>query len=203
VLFRRRRKPPRSSARLARLRIEYADLYPRVRPERWLPVRKLVRRFRDRGFARALQDEHFDFRGGVPPRNPAWPDLRQRVDDPPVRHAWNAPRRETRLKHDDPALDAGLPPGIWLSARETSLTLYQRREDTIRHSVTPNAPVLRDGERLLPDSHFEFRGGASEPGLGRLRTRRADSLDQEAREGEFKVWLRGTFPKDGGDRPAP
>ena len=83
VWFRRRRKhlasPP---ARLARVRPEHASRSPRLRPERWIPLRQLLRRSRlDPANLRKVT-EHFEFRGGLPPRNPAC-RFRQRCDDTP------------------------------------------------------------------------------------------------------------------------
>ena len=84
VWFRRRRKHLASpAARLARVRPEHASRYPRLRPERWIPIRQLLRRSRlDPANLRKVT-EHFEFRGGLPPRNPACRFLRQRCDDTP------------------------------------------------------------------------------------------------------------------------
>jgi hypothetical protein len=84
VWIRRRKKHPAPPPpRLARVRPEFAALYPRVRAQRWLSVNQLLRRARldPPGLREAA--EHFEFRDGLPPRNPACRFLRQRCDDRP------------------------------------------------------------------------------------------------------------------------
>jgi hypothetical protein len=82
--FRLRKKHPRlPPLREGRLRPDYSTLYPHVRAQRWMPLARLIRRCRvDPVRMRALA-EHFEFRGGQPARNPAWPYLRQRLNDRP------------------------------------------------------------------------------------------------------------------------
>jgi hypothetical protein len=74
--------------REARLRPEFADLYPELTPDQWEPAsriaevvlaRFLLKQMGSDPADRALQESHFEFRGGAqePPRtNP-----RRRVDD--------------------------------------------------------------------------------------------------------------------------
>lgn len=78
------------AVREARLRPEWADLYPGVVPDVWQAATDLVPvvlRHRMQGRAtwefaeRVLVDEHFDFRGGRP-RDASWGGILSRVDDP-------------------------------------------------------------------------------------------------------------------------
>lgn len=72
--------------REARLRPEFAHLYPPLEPNRWEPAAMMADRVvawllrqPDRGYIapeRALKSEHFDFRGGAEPG--AEDDTRQR-----------------------------------------------------------------------------------------------------------------------------
>jgi hypothetical protein len=75
--------------REARLRPEWADLYPGVAPDVWHVAAQLVpiilrHRLQDRSSwefsERILVDEHFEFRGGRP-RDEAWAGILSRVDD--------------------------------------------------------------------------------------------------------------------------
>jgi hypothetical protein len=76
--------------REARLRPEWAELYPGLEPDVWrvaaslLPV-VLRQRVLSEGsweFARRiLDDDHFEFRGG-PPRDSGWIGMLTRVEDP-------------------------------------------------------------------------------------------------------------------------
>lgn len=78
------------AVREARLRPEWADLYPGVVPDIWQAATDLVPvvlRYRMQGRAtwefaeRVLVDEHFEFRGGRP-RDASWGGILSRVDDP-------------------------------------------------------------------------------------------------------------------------
>jgi hypothetical protein len=75
--------------REARLRQEWAHLYPRVTPGIWMVAAELVpqvlrQRLQATGtweFARRiLVDEHFEFRGGRP-RDASWGGVLTRVED--------------------------------------------------------------------------------------------------------------------------
>jgi hypothetical protein len=75
--------------REARLRPEWAHLYPRVTPGTWMVAAELVpqvlrQRLQATGtweFARRiLVDEHFEFRGGRP-RDSSWGGVLTRVED--------------------------------------------------------------------------------------------------------------------------
>lgn len=73
----------RPAVREARLRLECSSQYPHIKPGRWLSVRTVLRRSRESeaAGARRLPEDAFEFRGGAPRRNPAWPLLRQRAGD--------------------------------------------------------------------------------------------------------------------------
>jgi hypothetical protein len=77
------------AVREARLRPEWADLYPGVQPDVWYVAAELVPqvlryRLRDQGAwkftNRVLVDDHFEFRGGRP-RDSTWTGVLSRVDD--------------------------------------------------------------------------------------------------------------------------
>jgi hypothetical protein len=77
------------AVREARLRPEWADLYPGVQPDVWYVAAELVPqvlRYRLRGqgawefTTRVLVDDHFEFRGGRP-RDSTWTGILSRVDD--------------------------------------------------------------------------------------------------------------------------
>jgi hypothetical protein len=77
------------AVREARLRPEWADLYPGVQPDVWYVAAELVPqvlryRLRDQGAweftTRVLVDDHFEFRGGRP-RDSTWTGILSRVDD--------------------------------------------------------------------------------------------------------------------------
>lgn len=76
-------------AREARLRPEWADLYPGVQPDVWHVAAELVpqvlryRMLDQRTWEftrRILLDDHFEFRGGHP-RDTSWTGVLSRVDD--------------------------------------------------------------------------------------------------------------------------
>ncbi len=77
------------AVREARLRPEWADQYPGVRPDIWHVAAELVPRVlrymlqRQRNWEftrRILLDEHFEFRGGRP-RDETWTGVLSRVED--------------------------------------------------------------------------------------------------------------------------
>lgn len=77
------------AVREARLRPEWADLYPDVEPDVWhvaaeLVPRVLRYRLRNQGtwefIRRILLDDHFEFRGGRP-RDATWTGVLSRVED--------------------------------------------------------------------------------------------------------------------------
>ena len=77
------------AVREARLRAEWASLYPGLAPGEWMAASELVplvlrHRLQDqRGWEfthRILVDEHFEFRGGRP-RDGSWTGVLSRVED--------------------------------------------------------------------------------------------------------------------------
>jgi len=72
--------------------------------------------------------------------------------------------REARLKPEFASLYPGLKPGIWMAASVIGQQLL------LWHLTAPATP---QGERLISEEHFEFRGGA-EPSRGDGRERAAD-----------------------------
>ena len=77
------------AVREARLRAEWASLYPGLEPGIWMVASQLVplvlrHRLQDQSsweFARRiLVDEHFEFRGGRP-RDSSWAGVLSRVED--------------------------------------------------------------------------------------------------------------------------
>ncbi len=75
--------------REARLRPEFAHLYPVLEPDRWEPAAMMADRMvawllrqPDGGYVapeRVLKSEHFEFRGGADHTGPGDPHRRQRV----------------------------------------------------------------------------------------------------------------------------
>jgi hypothetical protein len=77
------------TVRQARLRTEWASLYPGLQAGRWIVASRLVplvlrHRLQDQPTweftRRILVDEHFEFRGGRP-RDNAWGGILSRVED--------------------------------------------------------------------------------------------------------------------------
>ncbi len=172
--FRRRRISLFDRPREARLRADYASFYPALKPGRWIPVRRLLKRVhREPGTAsREGFGAHFEFRGGLDPRNPAWPLLRQRADDTPA-PAGGGGERVGRLRRTYARLYGQIRPEQWLPARELRDEVLELRD----HENQDRPAWQREGAppgRTLPDEHFEFRLGMSDPGMPRLRTRRDD-----------------------------
>lgn len=73
--------------REARLRPEFADVYPELTPGQWEPAariaeavlaRFLLQRMTDSPGDRTLDESHFEFRGGTDPERP---ELRERAAD--------------------------------------------------------------------------------------------------------------------------
>jgi hypothetical protein len=78
--------------------------------------------------------------------------------------------RRARLRPEYAELYPRIASGIWLSARGAA--------HAVRRELMQRKPHELTGERLLPDEHFDFRGGRSEPGRGtERRTRTTDCLD--------------------------
>jgi len=74
--------------------------------------------------------------------------------------------REGRLKAEYTSLYPGLQPGVWMSASAIGQQLL------LWHLTAPDMP---QGDRLMADEHFEFRGGQRRVGSWiNMRTRLAD-----------------------------
>ena len=77
------------SSREVRLRPEFADVYPMIPPDRWLPsgewAERIVERAREARrlsvHQRTFDPDHFEFRGGTGPRGPGEGHLRTRAED--------------------------------------------------------------------------------------------------------------------------
>lgn len=75
--------------------------------------------------------------------------------------------REARLRQAFAHLYPELPAGKWLPATEVGATILMSQLRASR--------PLSLGDRLLPDEHFEFRGGGERGGQSALRTRRGEN----------------------------
>lgn len=82
--------------------------------------------------------------------------------------------REARLKPEFAHLYPELPAGRWLPASEVGATILMSQ---LRASRPPSL-----GERLLPEEHFEFRGGAHRGFESPLRTRFGETDSPSARQ---------------------
>ncbi len=162
--------------REARLKPEFGDLYPPLERGQWIPAavasaRVLLWQTRQRGASevgkRTLDPRHFDFRGGV---NDAGEERKQgtRLDD---HGETDCPvRRQARLRREFAGLYPAVPAGVWIEASELGASLLQWI------AGGGAAPPL--GARLLPDEHFDFRGGELPRGsIGSPRTRREDTAE--------------------------
>ncbi|HUF34779.1 MAG TPA: hypothetical protein VMN37_02460 [Gemmatimonadales bacterium] len=164
----------RPSMRQARLRPEFADLYPPIDPAEWIPAavasaRMLLWQTRQPGAAslgqRTLDPRHFDFRGGAvgggAERLPG-----TRFGD--HGESGSPLRREARLRAGFAGLYPLLPSDTWMNAAELGATLLRW--------VTTGGTTVKLGPRLLPEEHFEFRGGELPRGsIASPRTRRDDA----------------------------
>lgn len=62
--------------------------------------------------------------------------------------------RQVRLRPEFASLYPGLDPGVWESATELAERLLAQ------HAIQPS-PGYMVSDRVLPDEHFEFEGGAA------------------------------------------
>lgn len=159
-----------SEPREARLRPEFAPLYPGVPPDRWMPARELNqlagaarlgwtgRPEELRG--RMLDPRHFEFRGGSlrpPSRQARTMDTAQ---GSPVAPWWAAgisvedSVRQVCLRHEHAARYPLIPAGLWLPARPIAGLLAGRSLEPGHHPA---------GRRTLDPAHFQFRGGGDVP----------------------------------------
>ena len=77
--------------------------------------------------------------------------------------------REARLRPEYASLYPGLEPDIWLPATTVGQKLLIWH---LANSVTPQ------GERLMTEEHFEFRGGPGAESRNGARTRASDQHPQ-------------------------
>jgi hypothetical protein len=73
--------------------------------------------------------------------------------------------REARLRPEYSGLYPGLEPGVWLPATTVGQKLL------LYHLATALIP---QGDRLMADEHFEFRGGQTRDLTNGTRTRAGD-----------------------------
>jgi hypothetical protein len=71
--------------------------------------------------------------------------------------------REARLRPASASLYPGIPAGVWIPAAELGARLL------VQHLAAAEPTKL--GNRLLDESHFEFRGGLPRGTSGTFRTR--------------------------------
>lgn len=167
----------RPSQRQARLNPEFAELYPPLEPGHWISAavasaRMLLWQTRQQGASslgqRTLDSRHFEFRGGA-----ADPEAERRHGTRLGDHGhtdWPL-RRQARLRGEFAELYPGLPSKLWIEASELGASLLRW---IAGGGATP--PL---GSRLLPEEHFEFRGGELPRGsIGSPRSRREDVPDQ-------------------------
>ena len=77
--------------------------------------------------------------------------------------------REARLRPEFASLYPGVEPGVWLPATTVGQKLLLWHLAT---SVTPQ------GERLMAEEHFEFRGGPGAVSRNGARTRASDQFER-------------------------
>jgi hypothetical protein len=159
--------------RQARLKAEFADRYPPLEAGVWIPAavasaRVLLWQTRQPDASdlaqRTLDPRHFDFQGGPgeegEPRAPG-----TRFGD--HGETGSPLRREARLRPRFAELYPALTSDTWMGAAELGGVLLRWIAEG---GATP--PL---GARLLPDEHFEFRGGELPHGSGASpRSRRED-----------------------------
>ena len=80
----------------------------------------------------------------------------------------NSRIRLVRLRPEFADLYPGLDPGVWETATDLAARLLAQ------HVVQPS-PVFMLSDRILPEQHFEFQGGAAARALPWNRSRLADS----------------------------
>lgn len=74
------------------------------------------------------------------------------------------PGRQARLRAEYASLYPGLEPGVWVDANELAEQMLTQ------HLLRPS-PGFMLSSRLLPEDHFDFRGGepAGRPRIARTR----------------------------------
>ena len=159
--------------RQARLKPEFASLYPPLESGEWIPAavasaRMLLWQTRQPGATglaqRTLDPLHFEFRGG-PEVDGSSRTAGTRFGD---HGETGVPlRREARLRSAFGHLYPSLPTDTWMGAAEVGSLLLRW--------IAGGGASPRLGARLLPEEHFEFRGGDLPRGsIASPRTRRDD-----------------------------
>jgi hypothetical protein len=160
-----------SEPREARLRSEFALLYPGVPPDRWMSAREMnqlagaarlgcTSHPEEPVRGRMLDRRHFEFRGG----SPRPPSRHTRSTDTEqwrqVAPWWAAgisvtgSGRQACLRPEHAARYPLIPAGLWLPAKPIAGLLASRAREPGHH---------RAGRRTLDSAHFQFRGGGDEP----------------------------------------
>ena len=73
--------------------------------------------------------------------------------------------REARLKHEYASEYPGITPGLWMPVKEFARKLVERHQQGRR---------LGRFTRTFDPTHFEFRGGATQPRSPQARSRSTD-----------------------------
>jgi hypothetical protein len=174
--------PPRAEPREARLRIEFATLYPGFPPGNWLSARELndmvvAARLRAAGRAgatlrgRMLDARHFEFRGGTARQSARQTRVTDQQDRQLPESLWAAgaspdsPVRQVLLRHEYAAWYPMIPPGLWLPAHAVAGILGRPR---------PSPYGFQVPRRPLDPAHFGFRAGSTGAGPRRSHTRATD-----------------------------
>jgi hypothetical protein len=90
--------------------------------------------------------------------------------------------RVGRLHYSYAQLYGRIKPEQWLPARNLRDEVIEWREQENEEKPAWQRKSPPPG-RALPNEHFEFRLGMSDPGMPRLRTRRDDPAFQSSRPG--------------------
>jgi hypothetical protein len=102
------------------------------------------------------------------------------------------PGRQARLRAEYASLYPSLQPGIWVDADDLA-------EQMLTEHLLRPSPGFMLSSRIIPEEHFDFRGGEP-PGLPRnARTRRSD---REHSEGPADSPTRWSAPTEE-DTPPP
>jgi hypothetical protein len=79
----------------------------------------------------------------------------------------DAPGRQARLRPEHASLYPGLEPGFWVDADDLA------EQMPTQHLLRPT-PGFMLSSRMLPEDHFDFRGGEAAGRPRIARTRRSD-----------------------------
>jgi hypothetical protein len=178
-----------SEFREARLRPEFAHLYPGITPDHWMPAREMNELVGSARLGwsgrpgellrgRMLDPRHFEFRGGGV-RPPARQTRAMDTDQWKRVTPWWAAGisgeggvRQACLRHEHAERYPLIPPGLWLPAKPIAGLLAGKTPEP-RHQAAERRP--------LDPAHFLFRGGVDEP---RAAPTRATDRNDAWRGGE-------------------